>query len=196
MTHVAYADVEAGDSDQDRVRIYDGPDGALILALADGAGGTGGGAEAADAIVAAARGGGDFAQLLAALDRDGARLGFGQATAVLALLTADRIVGASVGDSGAWLVTASDRIDLTAHQQRKPLVGDGCTPVAFSAAVPPGATILIASDGLLRYAPATAIAAAVRAPDLRGVPATLIDLVRLRNGRLQDDVSLIVARAH
>ncbi len=77
----------------------------------DGAGGTGAGDRAAQAIVDAAvavtRRTDDraawptWAALLEEFDRDPRRLGYGQATAVLLTVTATGIAAASVGDSGA-----------------------------------------------------------------------------------------------
>src|SRR5690606_867355 len=67
-------------SGQDRARVFENRDG-LVIALADGAGGTRNGAIAAQAIVdavGAAPLDSDWPRLLSALDRDGARLGHGQ----------------------------------------------------------------------------------------------------------------------
>ncbi|HEV7558771.1 MAG TPA: hypothetical protein VGO00_25040, partial [Kofleriaceae bacterium] len=117
-----------------------------MVALADGAGGTGNGAAAAQAIVDAVEtGAGDWCALLEDLD---GRLDGAQATAVIVSVR-ERITGVSVGDSGAWLVRDGDIIDLTEHQRRKPLVGGGCEPVAFEA--PFDGTLVVGSDGLFRY---------------------------------------------
>ena len=35
------------------------------------------------------------------------------------------LLGASIGDSGAWLIDGSRIVDLTANQRRKPLLGSG-----------------------------------------------------------------------
>src|SRR5262245_55338357 len=91
----------------------------LLVALADGAGGASNGALAAQAIVDVAARGGDPVEVLIACDERLQDLGL--ATAVLANVTSAAIVGASVGDSGAWLIGEHDVIDLTEHQHRKPL---------------------------------------------------------------------------
>jgi hypothetical protein len=68
------------------------------------------------------------------------------------ILTVDAtITGASVGDSGAWLLRDSRIVDLTAGQRRKPLVGRGCAPFRIEP-IPFDGTLLVASDGLFAYA--------------------------------------------
>ena len=53
---------------------------------------------------------------------------------MITALSADGILGASVGDSGAWLVAPDGVLDLTAHQRRKPFPGTGmAVPVPFAA---------------------------------------------------------------
>jgi len=172
------------------------PDGVVIV-LADGAGGTSNGARAAQAIVDAVTANPlslDWAGVLVDLD-DPAKLGGGQATAVIATITSTGITGASVGDSGAWLVRAGAITNLTANQRRKPLVGDGCEPVSFSAG-PLDGSLVIASDGLFRYAIARDIAFVVeRGEPPEEVARRLVELVRLADGSLQDDVAVVVATA-
>lgn len=73
----------------------------------------------------------------------------GETTAVVAVLAPGGILGASVGDSGAWLVAPDGVRDLTVHQQRKPFLGTGAAvPVPFAAPWADDATLLVASDGL------------------------------------------------
>lgn len=183
---------------QDRAVVVDLGD-ALTIALADGAGGTGGGDLAAQAIVDAAVAGAStrpaWADVLADLDRAPRRLGHGQATAVLLTITARGLAGASVGDSAAWLIDGDAVVELTADQRRKPLVGAGAAVVAFAAGPLAGATLLVASDGLVNYAPRRAIAALARLPDLAAAARQLVDLVRLPTGALPDDTSLVLCRA-
>ncbi|MCW5802086.1 MAG: hypothetical protein KIT31_06840 [Deltaproteobacteria bacterium] len=68
------------------------------------------------------------------------------------------------------MIAADGVVDLTAGQVRKPLVGDGCLPRPISAPALGTATLLVASDGLLRYAKAPDIARLARGPSppLRG----------------------------
>jgi hypothetical protein len=70
--------VEIAREGQDRAAVIVRPDG-LVIALADGAGGTGNGAEAAQAVIDAVAAGRDWQEL----DDDPARLGHGQTTAVV-----------------------------------------------------------------------------------------------------------------
>jgi len=159
-----------------------------ILAVADGAGGTSAGATAAEA---ALRGVAAFAHAAAIDTPDGwprfiqttdvalASSG-GQCALVVATVTGARILGASVGDAGAWLIDDTV-VDLTANQVRKPLLGTG--------------TLLLASDGLLKYAPPDAIARVARERDLQNAVHSIAELPRLRSGSLPDDVSVVLCRA-
>ena len=182
---------------QDRACVFERGD-ALVLALADGAGGTGNGATAAQAIVDAtsmAAPGTNWDALLVNLDEDRNRLGSGQSTAVILSISGSGISGASVGDSGAWLITGTDILDLTDGQARKPLVGDGCVPFLVTARPIGRGTMLVASDGLLRYAKRSDIAQLASGPDLAAAARALVDLVRLPSGDLQDDVAIVLCRA-
>ncbi|HEY0251556.1 MAG TPA: hypothetical protein VGC41_08515 [Kofleriaceae bacterium] len=174
--------------------MFEKPD-ALVVVLADGADGTSRGASAAQAIVdAVAAADTDGCDLLGVLDGDPKRLGQGQATAVIISPSASGIAGASVGDSGAWLVAGGNVHELTAGQVRKPLVGDGCMPVAFSAGPLGPQTLLVASDRLFNYAKRADIVTIVNGPDLEAAAAALVQLVRLPSGNLADDVSVVLAR--
>ncbi|MBI5545465.1 MAG: protein phosphatase 2C domain-containing protein [Deltaproteobacteria bacterium] len=195
--------VQARQSGDDRLAVVETDDG-LVLVVADGAGGAAGGAQAASSIV-------DFVHsaarsaplssvcpelLLLTIDRDlaDARHG-GQSTAVLAIVSDDGVRGASVGDSGALVVGPAGVVDLTRHQVRKPLLGDGiAVPVPFAAG-PLTGTLVLASDGLVKYAPARLLHEIALRPDLAGVPRAMVDLARLRSGELQDDVAVVVCRA-
>jgi hypothetical protein len=54
----------------------------------------------------------------------------GMSTAVVAEIVDGQVVGASVGDSCAWLVSLGEVSDLTERQVRKPLLGSGVSPAA------------------------------------------------------------------
>lgn len=182
---------------QDRVTVVPVA-GGVVIALADGAGGAGHGEVAAQAVIDAvtqgASAGRAWAELLDELDRDGARLGHGQTTAVVLSVTPRAITGASVGDSGAWVVRGAQIDDLTDGQTRKPLVGAGCRPFAVHAAALEGGTLLLASDGLLRYAKPADIARLAVGADLDTAARGLVELVRLRSGALPDDVAVVLCR--
>jgi serine/threonine protein phosphatase PrpC len=190
-------EISKASSDQDRAAVVELGDG-VVIALADGAGGTGSGAAAAQAVIDAL----DresveqyLAATLESLDADLAKLG-GQSTAVMIAITSDGVQGASVGDSGAWLLHRSGaEEELTARQDRKPLLGSGALPVAFTATWSKSATLLVASDGLFSYATMADIARVIReARTLADAAKQLVDLVRLFDGSLQDDVAIVLCR--
>lgn len=185
---------------QDRARVIETATG-VVVAVADGAGGTGGGAEAAQAIVdgiaeaagreASARP--TWADLIEALDRD-PRLGGGQATAIVAEVGREGVVGASAGDSQAWLVSGADVHVLTAGQSRKPLVGSGAAATPFAGALE-RATLVVASDGLFAYSRRGDIVRLANGDDLAAAARELVEAARLPGGELQDDVAIILCRA-
>ena len=100
--------------------------------VADGAGGMGGGALAAERACSLAAqimrttspGGPDcWERCLADVDRALTLSGSGgQTTGVIVEIADNQIAGASVGDSGAWLLTKREHVDLTELQRRKPLL--------------------------------------------------------------------------
>jgi len=192
--------IEAGDRGEDRLAVYRTPGGAVVV-VADGAGGVGGAAIAAQSVC-------DFlmARALkttvdgrcwsdALRDADAALAADshgGLTTVVVVEVRGNSLFGASVGDSGAWTITESGIVDLTAGQSRKPLVGSGAArPVAFGP-VPARGRLLVATDGILKYARMETIAMCALTRSLDDAATALIDSVRLRNGRLQDDVGLIL----
>lgn len=180
---------------QDRARVSVSPRG-LVIALADGAGGTSNGAAAAQAFVDAVGASSpeiNWSALIEALDSDAPRLGHGQTTAVVLTVDPGGITGCTVGDSGAWLVR-DEVIDLTDGQIRKPLVGGGCIPFVFRVSPIGNGTLLVASDGLLRYGRQQDIAAIARGRDLATAARRLVELVRLPSGALQDDVAVVLCR--
>jgi serine/threonine protein phosphatase PrpC len=188
------------ETSEDRVEVRQLGDRVLI-ALADGAGGQSGGASAAEFAVRSmleykgAQDAAGWVMCLAEIDRrlsEGA--GGGETTAVAALISPESIVGASVGDSGAWYVQDGGYQDLTQRQQRKPLLGSGVSvPVMFRHGTGEG-VLLVATDGLLKYASAEMICEVARRSDLEQSTISLVDLVRLKSGALQDDVAIALCR--
>ena len=172
---------------------------AHLLVVADGAGGTGDGAHAAEAVLAATTTAASTltsaAACAALLTRLDGTLRRGETTAVIAVILGDIIHGASVGDSGAWCIDPHGGIhDLSEHQRRKPLLGSGrATPIPFTATLGP-ATLLLATDGLFNYCPPVRIATLANTPTLEGLATRLCDLPRLRSGALPDDIAVILAR--
>jgi serine/threonine protein phosphatase PrpC len=100
------------------------------------------------------------------------------------------VFGASVGDSGAWMIGPKGIVDLTRHQLRKPLIGNGeALPVAFGPSFIEG-RLLVATDGLFKYASRAELAKRALDGPLDDAVRSLIDSVRLRSGGLPDDVAV------
>ncbi len=187
---------------QDRADFFYNENG-LIAVLADGAGGMSGAAEAAEFVVNHVR----KAAAANTLNVDGLRdflisvdqqmaadKTSGETTCVIVALSNGRIVGTSAGDSGALMISDSDIDDLTSHQCRKPFVGSGCAlPVPFERPHLQG-TLLIASDGLLKYTSREQIAKAARITDIELAAEKLLELVRYPSGAWPDDISVILVR--
>ncbi|WP_394794244.1 SpoIIE family protein phosphatase [Armatimonas sp.] len=120
----------------------------------------------------------------------------GQTTLVALCLTSQKIIGASVGSSEAWWITADGHFDLTEAQKRKPTLGSGSAePVPFELKLSGPGTLLLASDGLFKYADPIAITEAARSAVSADVAAdALLALASAPAGRFYDDVALIVVR--
>jgi serine/threonine protein phosphatase PrpC len=188
---VAHAVLAASGNGQDRIAVVR-TTGGLLLAVADGAGGTSAGAEAAEqAMQMVSEGRPPWAAVLEDVDK---RLGGGECALVIACVSGTRISGASVGDCGAWLI--ADRIvDLTERQTRKPLLGSRhANATAFAAELGQG-TLLLASDGLFNYTRWARVAELARAADLPAAVQALVNLPRLGSGRLADDVAVVLCRS-
>jgi TPR repeat protein len=187
---------------QDRLAVEQFGD-RIVLVVADGAGGIGGGAEAAqfvcDRTLQLARespcDADGWAERLQTIDQELARSHHGgQATVVVAEVWNGQVCGASVGDSDAWLIDLDDDVlTLPAHEQRKPLLGSGSVRAhASGPASMNRRRLLLASDGLFRFASLGKLAHVARRAVTARAPSLLSDLARLPNGDLQDDVAIIV----
>jgi hypothetical protein len=178
---------------------------AVVLVVADGAGNSLRGVDAAAGVVRAVRAATvdrsdllrpeAWSHLLEQCDHLLASTGHGgETTAVAACVTEGRIIGASVGDSELWLIHGDSHTVVTQHQRRKPLLGSGeALPVYFD--VPwNGGTLLAGTDGLFKYADAPRIRAVASGPDLAASARELAALPRLVSGGLQDDVGLALCR--
>jgi len=133
--------------------------------------------------------------LVAALDREMAASGsLGETTCVVSVLSSDGIAGTSAGDSGAFMFSKAGVENLTVNQLRKPFVGSGrAVPVGFTDSSLEG-TLLLASDGLLKYTSLEKIAATIATADIDDAAKKLVELVRYQSGALPDDVSVLLAR--
>lgn len=173
--------------------------GRHYFVVADGAGGVGGGALAADCVVesAAKLARGEYESPIEALinaDSELSRHGC-LSTGVIVEIDNGFIRGASCGDSVAWLVHQGTVVELTEQQLRKPLLGAGGKPLAFRRS-PFLGTLLIASDGLINYARRTSIISASLGANISSSANVLAELPRLNSGKYQDDIAVILTRAN
>jgi serine/threonine protein phosphatase PrpC len=117
----------------------------------------------------------------------------GLATAVALILSGTGVVGASVGNSQAWIV-ADEVTVLTENQHRKPMMGSGdARPVGFSHR-PFEGWLLVGTDGLFNYASRPKISRACDGTGAQQVAAALVDAARLADGGLQDDIAVAALR--
>ncbi|MGB8354787.1 MAG: protein phosphatase 2C domain-containing protein [Chthoniobacteraceae bacterium] len=173
-----------------------------ILCVADGAGGRSGGMEAAmmatefirknssqmdDAVTCS--------ELLRKMDDMIAQDPIaGETTCAVAVITSTEIFGASVGDSGIWFIPDEGvaHQDLSRSQHRKPFIGTGgAWPAPFHRPMQKG-SLLLATDGLLKYTSADQITGICRKYPADLATQHLIELVRYPSGALPDDVTVIV----
>jgi PPM family protein phosphatase len=184
---------------QDRAGAFE-VDGGHVLVVADGAGGTSGGAEAAQSVIDAIgeleEPDTNWASFLGKLDSQlSANASLGETTAVIAFVRDGYVHGASVGDSEAWLVDKGQVADLTENQRRKPLLGSGLAkPVAFGPVAFVGVLVL-GSDGLFRYVDPEKIRRLSAIVPVNEAADALLQAARLPSGSLHDDISVIVMTA-
>ena len=202
VEHAVYVEAQ-GRTSGDRAQVYRRRESWIGL-VCDGAGGVGRASEGAafvERMVTERIGGfpslsGDALNALwEEIDDALFPTGLGEAAAAIAAIEGTRVFGASVGDSVAWVIGNRAISDLSAEQVRKPLLGSGrARPVAFEGTLGEG-TLLLASDGLVKYASEVQVVKTVAdAHDLDAAARGLVDGVRLRSGKLQDDVSVVLAR--
>jgi len=187
----------------DRALCIEHPE-ALVIVVADGSGGQGGGGEAADLVVASVRRSlaaglvvsdkAAWCALLVDIDRaieEDATAG--ETTAVVLALSRRFLVGASVGDSRAVHFTRTGPLDLTERQERRPLLGSGgALPVPIVAPSRVG-TLVVGTDGLYSYLALDRLQRlALRDEALERRSRALLDAVRLPSGSLNDDVAFCV----
>ncbi|HEY8040163.1 MAG TPA: hypothetical protein VIF15_10235 [Polyangiaceae bacterium] len=176
----------------------------LVLVLADGAGGIRGGEVASRKVVDAVRDAVDrpefalhdvraWAELLRATDADLAATRSGETTGLVIALGPAGLVGASAGDSEAWVVTPSQVDDLTSAQHTRRRLGTGrAIPATFERSALAG-VLLVATDGLFKQASRDVIVRLVRAHAMGRAVEELVGLVRLPSGQLPDDVGIVLA---
>ena len=147
------------------VRPHPGDAGVLLCSLADGQGGQVGGAAAAwvaveESLRAASsfpanelRQAAPWYAIVGAADEAVCEDDAAGFCSLVSLCTSGQgIWGASCGDSGALLLSGGRDFLLTEGQRKNPPVGSSAAhPVAFSARLQPGWTLLVVSDGVWKY---------------------------------------------
>jgi len=220
-----HMDSYRGEASEDRAEAIhvdtDDDTEAHVFIVADGVGGRpGGGAAAAravhltrEAVVAGAgwerfrnslRSADNWRELFQFVDEQVAEEdGAGETTLLGAFVTPTQIWGASVGDGEAWWIGPSVVVNLTEHQRRKPFLGEGASvPTPFAFLLPTdetGGTLLLATDGLFKYADTDKICETVRAAETAGEAASqtaraVAELARSSSGAFHDDIAVIVCR--
>jgi len=173
---------------------------AILLCVADGAGGTSGGKMAAEIMVESISYLGvlegfsspdDFESFLRKLDQDIYETkDAGETTAIIGLITSNTIFGASIGDSECWMFSSDFDYELTKHQKRKPLLGSGSAiPIGFGPMELSGPLVL-GTDGLFKYANFQKIKSMLT----QGTAKDIITLAKEETGQLQDDAAVIICK--
>jgi PPM family protein phosphatase len=181
----------------------------LFIAVADGVGGRENGAEAAQFVVDMLSKQADqmpvgkrhyWSDVLHTLDRN--LLGesdAGETTIVALHITPNSITGARVGDSEAWWVSGDGCDNLTEGDHKKPYLGSGMAkPLAFHHKIVTPGTLLVATDGLFKYASHEAIIALLASQnDLEEIANALVQLAHSKSsGTLYDDLAFILVRVY
>ncbi len=187
---------------QDAAAVFERDD-ALVVVVADGTGGNRGGERASHSFVAVVQSAvADRAflphelrawiNLFRHTDAAFAAQGTGETTGVVAVVGPQGLFGVSTGDSQAWVVTSSQIDNLTVGQHTSGRLGTNrVTPATFERPALTGVLVL-ATDGLFDYAAIDVIARIVRADPIGSAAEHLVELVRLRSGKLADDVALVL----
>ena len=113
-----------------------------------------------------------------------------ETTGVVIVIESTRLFGASCGDSGARLYRRDATLDLVPTGRTKPFLGSGKALVSEFEAEMEG-VLVVATDGLWKYAKASDIAATVRGAPPERLAAALSELPRLRSGNLPDDIAVV-----
>lgn len=184
--------VQSGGRNEDRL-LVERVGGRTIAIVCDGAGNSGKGGQAADLAIAelarcAKEGFVDWRRALLAVDQLLLKEVPGGETTCVAVRVTDsgECVGASVGDSGAWMLPASrPPEDLTRLQHRACLGTGQSNPVLFKAQLM--GRLVLGTDGLFKYTRLEDL----RARAARGVDS-LVEGVRLPGGTFHDDVAVVI----
>jgi serine/threonine protein phosphatase PrpC len=178
-------------------------DDVLVAVIADGAGGIRGGDAASRSLVAvvelavsepafAVKDVRAWIDLFRSTDVTLAAKGAGETTGVVVVLGPRGLLGVSIGDSEAWVVTSNRVDDLTVGQQTKQRLGSGRVALATFERPFLAGVLVIATDGLFKFAASEVIARIVRESPIEAAAERLVELVRHPSGLLADDVALVL----
>jgi serine/threonine protein phosphatase PrpC len=185
---------------EDRALVYP-VDAGWIVVVADGTGGISGGARAAELLVSGVRRAAptsflptDAAAWTGLLERlDDEIAGdpeAGETTGVVLAVASGFVVGASCGDSRAYLSTAAGMRELTGHQSRKPRLGTGHAKAQPFSADAHG-VLVVGTDGLFDYTKLDDISRTILTAPEGGADA-LVRLVLEQYRTLPDDIAVVV----
>lgn len=191
---------------EDRAEILECED-ALVVVVADGAGGIGGGAIASEMVVESVRrrtGERPFdpynlrawLDVLTHADEELARSpSAGETTAVVVVVGPHGIAGVSAGDSEVWVVAGDRRVERLTEKQNRTRLGTGRSrPTTFHRRTTEG-VLVAATDGLFRHAAIPSIVACCASgADADAIADGLVALPALRSGTYPDDVAVAVVR--
>lgn len=174
-------------------------DDVIWFCVADGAGGTGGGQFASQAVIDDFRAAinskdleslADFEALLRDIDLKISRSqNWGESTAVLGKVENGLVSGASIGDSQAWLFNAQSSFEITHLQYRKPLMGSGkAVPIEFGV-FPVQGSLMVGSDGLFNHCHISEVETRL---NFETCAEDILSGLPLKKHRLMDDFSVIL----
>jgi serine/threonine protein phosphatase PrpC len=187
---------------EDRAEVFErGAD--VVVVIADGAGGLAGGAAASGALVEDVRSkvedraldvhdAQSWVHVFRTTDAKLAARMVGETTGVVVVVGAHQLTGVSAGDSEAWLIH-SRSIDYLTESQKKARLGSGrAEPIQIERRAVEG-WLVVATDGLFKYAAAEDIAVAVRAGgDAPAIVRHLARLAQTPSGTYHDDLGVVV----
>jgi serine/threonine protein phosphatase PrpC len=200
----AFASASFRAKSQDAAQTFE-RDGVLVVAIADGGGGMRDGEAASRSLMAIVAGAVDdrdfvlehapsWIDLFRATDTALAANGAHETTGLVVVLGGRGLVGISTGDSEAWVVASTTVDNLTVGQHTRHRLGSRrATVTTFQRSLLAG-VLVIATDGLFKYAAPDVIARIVRDNAIRAAAQGLVDLVRLRSGKHADDVAVVLVQ--
>lgn len=200
----ACAFASRGAKSRDAAAVWERGD-SLVVLVADGGGGLRDGTAASASLMAIVRTAVDdpafvvgkvqsWLDLFHAADTGLASNVAGETTAVLIVLGPDGLLGISIGDSEAWVITPGGIDNLTIGQHTRHRLGNQQgSLVIFERSALTGVLVL-ASDGLFKYASMPIIAGLVRDCTVTHAAERLIELVRQRSGKVSEDVAVVCIR--